>query len=201
MRPRIFIAAAAVVLAAACSGATDSLAQDEPVLQGLDGIEAAGVQPSFDPPPEVLVETPPRNDTERLLRKSRRRSGLCLSLAEIDALAEPDPHRLDKVVRFAGRFAGVMSSFDPQAQVRDPQSTQGRRMDVPKPVLDAMATVEAAVIAYRSRVTYSQQLVTSDRVKPGDIGPWIDHAWFELVNSPYTEALDTLVRARRDFCT
>jgi len=188
-----------VLTTGACSGGADPLS-DEGVLQGLDGALATEARPSLEPQPEALIEPPPRNDTERLLRKSRRRSRMCNVLGLIDYIDEPAPHRLDKMVVFAGRYAGIVSAFDPEAKLTDPKSDSGAEIAPPPEVIDAIAVEQMAIFAYQARLNYTKQLVDSDRITSTESAAWMDHAWLQLVNSGFSEAHDRLVAARRRYC-
>ena len=174
---RIGWIAALLALASACSGSDQAA-------------DPAGIDFGTDMPPELLIEIPPENESQRLLRRAQQTTPLCVMASNLETLDEPLPDDVDELFRYAQSSYNQLFSLDPESKVRDPDVTSGSPREVPLPtaLIDAARRARTQMYAYLVRVRTTRQLLDEGRIDTPEADARLANAFLRLAASEYTEA-------------
>lgn len=160
---------------------------------------AAPAEQSLDVLPEQLVEPPPANETQRLLFESRRTSGFCTLLANLDGVKPPNPEDIGELVNFAQQYYQNTTFLEPRPTVPDPDR-RGQRMSAPEALIQSVKVERAAMYAFLVRMQSARASYRDHALDAAGLGRRVRFGFMRLMSSGFSDADRALQDARMRYC-
>jgi hypothetical protein len=155
---------------------------------------------SLDLLPELLIEPPAPNETQRLLAESRRTTSYCALLVTLDGMEPPNPEEIDELVVFAQAYHQHTTFLDRRSKVQDPTSAEGSKVALPDEAEQGIEIERRAMYAFFARMLAARTLHRAGTIDDEELERRVRYGFVKLMSSGFAEADRGLQKSRTGYC-